>query len=111
MSFDVIQISSNTTRSSSSAAIHASGKLYHSRNVQPIVAEEADIVHALAREIQIVCTMDGAADDLVIERAVAAKALADEVRPQQPMAEVEQGQILLPVLRSYAEHRARREAT
>jgi hypothetical protein len=36
------------------------------------------IVHALAAELQIARTMDGAAVDLCIERAVTAKTLADE---------------------------------
>jgi hypothetical protein len=47
------------------------------------------IVHALAAELQIVRTMDGVAVDLCIERAVAAKALADERARRGDMVIVE----------------------
>jgi hypothetical protein len=54
-----------------------------------LLTASAHIVRALAAELQIVRTMDGAAIDSAIERAVAAKAAADENERRERWAGVE----------------------
>jgi hypothetical protein len=54
-----------------------------------LLTASAHIVHALASELQIVRTMDGAAIDLCIERAVAAKAAVDKMERRERWTDVE----------------------
>jgi hypothetical protein len=63
------------TSSPASAAAFIEASRVESR---ALLTASMSIVHALAAELQIARTMDGAAVDLCIERAVAAKAAADE---------------------------------
>jgi hypothetical protein len=54
-----------------------------------LLINSADIVHALAAELRVARTMDGAAVDLCIERAVVAKAAADEHKRRADWRSVE----------------------
>jgi hypothetical protein len=54
-----------------------------------LLIAHAHIVQALAAELQIARTMDGAAIDSAIERAVSAKAAADEIKRRARWAGVE----------------------
>jgi hypothetical protein len=70
-----------------------------------LLTASAHIVHALAAELRIARTLDGAQVDACIERAVAAKARADEVHRRTAWERVEANAALLAECQSRgAEH-------